>query len=100
MNSNIVAYLMLTKPDVIGLSFVLSTKESRLRSTKSFATHPADLIKIVPNIKIANIFILGIPSEARKTPHSVGHSNKNIPIGLSSLASSTNFLIFIPLYVT
>jgi hypothetical protein len=56
------------------------------------ATHPADLIKIVPNIKIVNILILGIPSEASQIAQSVGHSNKNIPIGLLILVKFTKVL--------
>jgi len=56
------------------------------------ATQPADLIKIVPNIKITSIFILGIPSEANQSAESVGHSNRNIPIGLLILVKFINVL--------
>jgi len=67
----------------------------------SLITQPQDLTSIDPRITI-NTFLnsMLVSSPARRSPSKEGHSNKNIPIGLSSLASSTNFLIFIPLYVT
>ena len=50
------------------------------------------IIKIIPNIKINSILILGIPSEASQSAESVGHSNRKIPIGLLILVKFTKAL--------
>ena len=63
----------------------------------SLMTQPQDLTSIDPTMTI-NIFLnsMLVSSPARRSPRKDGHNRRNIPIGLSSLASSINFLIFIP----
>tara|TARA_B100001173_G_scaffold255747_1_gene227668 strand:+ start:785 stop:946 length:162 start_codon:yes stop_codon:yes gene_type:complete len=45
---------------------------------------------IVPNIKMNKICVFGIPSDAKERAVSVGHNNKNIPIGLLILVKLIN----------
>ena len=70
-------------PVASGLCLVLSTCPSKSLSAMSFITHPADLIRIVPNVKTLVVSPEGTPLEAMTSAARVGKSRSSVPTGLS-----------------
>src|SRR5690625_5326759 len=70
-----------TSPVAMGRSRVRLTCPSTLRSAKSLITQPAERITNTPSTKITNRCQLGKPSAASHNAHSVGQSNKKVPMG-------------------
>ena len=86
-NNSIHAVLRDTFPFANGLSFVLFTFLSKLRSQISFAIHPAPLTKTPPKTINPRIKAEGGADGVNQRAHPAGISSISLPLGLFHLRS-------------